>query len=569
MGVGSATFPPPGEVSLRELVTVIGAGVLLAIAMTWPLVLHLGGHIPKDLTDPLPQAWQVAWGGHALAHQPLSFFQSNQFWPLRDTLAFSDALIAYAPAGLIGSGPHAAVARYDILFIFSYALCFVGTYLLARELGLGPGGAAVAGVAFAFAPFRLEQDRHMQVISSGGIPLAFAGMLRGYRRRSAGWVFAGFAVAAWQFLIGPTLGLPFTYLLALLALIAGVVWLARGRPALPRRLVIATVTGAALYLAVVAIIARPYLRVAHDQPDAKHPPSRVALYSGPPSVLLLAPSENLLWGGATKGLFDSVMHPGEETLFPGLVIFGLAVAGLVAAPLPRQLRYGLGIGVIGYYVLALGLHQEGGLLWPYRIAYEVLPGWRGMRTPGRLVTFASLGLALLAGAGGAIAIQRVRQRSGLRASAAVAALLVLLIPIEGRGLPFDPTLSQAQPQVPFSPVDLSDIPAPQLYLPAENAPPNRRFVLWSTDEFPDIVNGRSSANPGWTARLVREMRPFPNRHSVAILRRVGVRSVIVDLDLATGTPQEDVAHRPIKGLGIERSRRGPMVIYDLERHPRE
>ena len=48
------------------------AACLIAVAMTWPLVLHLGERIPKDLGDPLAQAWQVAWGGHALAHQPLT-----------------------------------------------------------------------------------------------------------------------------------------------------------------------------------------------------------------------------------------------------------------------------------------------------------------------------------------------------------------------------------------------------------------------------------------------------------------------------------------------------------------
>ena len=45
----------------------------------------------------------------------------------------------------------------------------------------GPAGAAVAGAAFAFAPYRLEQDGHMQVISSGGIPLALALGVRGIR----------------------------------------------------------------------------------------------------------------------------------------------------------------------------------------------------------------------------------------------------------------------------------------------------------------------------------------------------------------------------------------------------
>ena len=175
----------PGP-SVREVLALAAGAIVLSVVMNWPLVLHLGDAVPKDLGDPLPQAWQVAWDGHALLHQPLHFFQANQFWPFHDTLAFSDALIGYAPAGLIGSGPHAAIVRYDLLFLFAYALAFAGAYLLARELGLGPAAALVAGAAFAFAPFRLEQDGHMQVISSGGIPLALALGVRGFRCHSAG-----------------------------------------------------------------------------------------------------------------------------------------------------------------------------------------------------------------------------------------------------------------------------------------------------------------------------------------------------------------------------------------------
>jgi hypothetical protein len=113
--------------------------------MSWPLSLHIGGTVPKDLGDPLPQAWQVAWDGHALLHQPFHFFQSNTFWPLNDSLAFSDALIGYTPAGLLGHGWKAAVARYDVLFLFAYALAFAGSYLLAFEAGLGRPAAVIAG----------------------------------------------------------------------------------------------------------------------------------------------------------------------------------------------------------------------------------------------------------------------------------------------------------------------------------------------------------------------------------------------------------------------------------------
>jgi hypothetical protein len=114
------------DVTVRELLVLVAGACLVSVVMNWPLVLHLGQDIPRDLGDPLAETWQVAWGGYALGHQPLHFFQSNQFWPLHDTLAFSDALLGYAPSGLFGSGPHAAVFRYDLLFLFAYALAFAG-----------------------------------------------------------------------------------------------------------------------------------------------------------------------------------------------------------------------------------------------------------------------------------------------------------------------------------------------------------------------------------------------------------------------------------------------------------
>src|SRR2546426_6812086 len=105
--------------------------------------------------------------------------------------------MGYAPAGLIGNGPVAAIARHNVLFLFAYALALVGGYLLARELGVGRAGAAVAGAAFAYAPYRLEHDAELNILSSGGIPLALALGLRGYRRRRPWLVFSAWVVAAW------------------------------------------------------------------------------------------------------------------------------------------------------------------------------------------------------------------------------------------------------------------------------------------------------------------------------------------------------------------------------------
>jgi hypothetical protein len=555
------------EVTLREVGLLIVSACLLAVIMHWPLVLHLGRDIPKDLGDPLAQAYQMAWDGHALVHQPLHFFDANQFWPFGDTLAFSDALIGYAPAGLIGDGPHAAVVRYDLMFLFAYALAFAGAYLLGRELGLGPGGAAVAGAAFAFAPFRLEQDGHMQVISSGGIPLALALGLRGYRLRRPGWVVAGWLVVTWQLLLGFTLGLPFAYLLVALWLIAAVVWWRRGRPRLDRGLVVATVVGAVIFVGAGIGLSRPYVHVADAHPNARRSPEDVEAFAAPPWAYLVAPEENLVWGGATEPLRDTLSNVPEETLFPGLAILILAIVGLGSATFPRWLRVGLAVGVAVVAVLAMGFRGSGiwGYLWPYRWIYEVLPGWQAIRVPGRLDTFTALGLALLAGAG----LQRLTASGGLRrlaagrGGAAIAAVVVLLVLVEGRGLPFDPLDTQAQPKVPPPPPSTASVPAPQLHLPALRPEDNRRYVLWSTDGYPKIVNGRSSLNPTFTARVIRRERGFPDRRGVEFLSRLGVRSVVLHVNRVEGTPWREAASKPIAGLPLTRSRRGVLVIYEL------
>ncbi len=554
------------EITLRELLLLIAGSVLVAVVMEWPLVLHLGATVPKDLGDPLAQAWQPAWDGHALLHQPLHFFGANQFWPLPDSLAFSDALIGYTPAGLIGSGPHAAIVRYDLLFLFAYALAFAGAYLLARELGIGPAGAAVAGAAFAFAPFRLEQDGHMQVISSGGIPLALALNVRGWRLGRPAWIVAGWLVAIWQLSIGFSLGLPFAYLLGAIGLVALAVWWRRGRPPVPRNLLVATTAGALAFLAAAAILAQPYLRVARDHPEGDRPASTVAAFSGPPSILAVAPEENLIWGPITAPLRDGLENVPEKTLFPGLAILVLAFFGARAGPLPRPLRLGLVAAAVAIAVLALGFRTSAGLLWPYRWLYDFAPGFDGIRTPGRLMTFASLALALLAGAGTARAYWAVRRRRGARVAALAGVGLALLVAIEGVGLPFDPLDNRAQPQAPATaPVDFSSIPAPQLHLPATRPEDNRRYLLWSTDGFPQMVNGRSSLDPTLTARLIADADTFPDRASVRKLRDAGIRSVVLYTHRAAGTPQQGAARKPVAGLRLSRQRLPHgVVVYELD-----
>ena len=97
------------------------------------------------------------------------------------------------------------------------------------------------------------------------------------------------------------------------------------------------------------------------------------------------------------------------------------------------------------------------------------------------------------------------------------------------------------------------MPAPQLHLPAERAEDNRRYLLWSTDGFPKIVNGRASTNPDRIEELIEEMAGFPDPTTVERLREFGVRSVVLHTERAPGTPQAFAATASIEGLPLSRS----------------
>jgi hypothetical protein len=213
--------------------------------------------------------------------------------------------------------------------------------------------------------------------------------------------------------------------------------------------------------------------------------------------------------------------------------------------------------VLACAILSLGF-QLNGLSWlyPYRWLYEFLPGWQGIRVPGRLHTLTTLCLALLAGAGAAALAAQVRARWGRRSAAAAIALASVAILAEGWGFADHPT-------VPLAPPGQRAAPQPALHLPA-GAFDNRRYVLWSTDGFPRIVNGRGSFIPRRFEELLRVTAGFPDARSVAYLRRLGVRSVTVHATrTARDSPLREASTRSLRGLDLERTMRGGVVLFVL------
>jgi hypothetical protein len=593
-------WAPSPTFSAAEIALVALAGVLLAVLTSWPLVLHMSSRIAPDLGDPVRTAWEIAWVGHAMLHDPLHIFDSNAFYPHPLSLAFSDSLLGYGPTAFLGSGTVAALVRYNLLFLWVWSLCFVAAYLLARELGLGRLGGASAGLAFAYAPYRVTEAGHLHVISSGGFVLAMFMLLRGYRRGSRTLILLGWLLSAWQVSLGFTLGLQYCYLLIVLALLVLFYWW-RGRltpgiawgerrtrsqapahsgpsahrssqpssrgPIIPRRLLAVTLIGLAVLGAVTVYQARPYLKVAEEYPTAKRTLAEVETYSAGPAALLSASSENRVWGGLTKGMRAKVNSKNESVFFPGGLILVLALLGLLGlggadgsgrSPYTRRLRIGLVIGIATCSILALGFGITGAG-YPYRLLYDYAPGWDGVRVPGRIFTLATLFYALLAGAGAQVLVQRLgswRRRAEPSARGALAGrapsrpsppLRAIGLPALGVpalvgvallvGLLGEGAGHLGHPIVPQAAKAEIGLPSPLLDLPTDGAL-DRIWQYFSTDGFYKIPIGNSTFDMPDVDDLRGGMNGFPDRASVEKLRYYGIRTVVLHTVLPKGLPPE-------------------------------
>jgi hypothetical protein len=291
------------------------------------------------------------------------------------------------------------------------------------------------------------------------------------------------------------------------------------------------------------LLALPYREVRDDHPESERTAQTVAAFSGGPEMFLAASGLSTVWGPITEPVRDGLDFVPEQTLFPGLLALVLAGLGLSrASPFPKRLRIGLGVAVFGLAVLSLGFQTPAhGVPYPYRALYELAPGWDAVRTPGRLNTLTSLGLALLAAAG-------AHRLGGRRL---VAVLLPLVVLVEGAGFPYPhPTVAQPPP-------GLAEATPPRLHLPMYEYE-SRRFLVWSTNGFPEIVNGRGSFKPAEFDSLEQRMASFPDRRVVHDLRKLGVNTVVLHPDLVDGTAWEDWKSWPLRG-----TRTGGVVLYRL------
>lgn len=360
--------------------------LLATVLFTWPIVARLSDGL-ADPWDAKLNAWILHWDYHQTFHDPPRLFDANIFYPAKYALAFSEHLYG---AALFGFPLYAAgvstLAAYNFLFLLGMFLSGLAAWAFALYVTQDASASLLAGVVYAFVPWRLAQIPHLQYQWGAFLALLLLFLLRyldlGRRRDLA--LFALFF--AWNAVTNIHYAL---FSGIAVAVVLGYEWLATG-PADSWRRVVASLaaTGAAVVLVLPFYV--PYAR-ASSLYGMRRGEDEIAVFSGRPVDFLTAGPQNKLYAPLTQKLAQA-----EGDFFPGFGVIALALAAvLVGRGKPDSEKRSASPGRRRVCRVLDALIPLGILLWavPAVFSRERL-GPLKLRDPGRILVFLTLVLAV-------------------------------------------------------------------------------------------------------------------------------------------------------------------------------
>ena len=331
----------------------------LAIVYTWPLAISLTTHLPNDLGDPLLSSWILWWHAHRVPFTR-EWWDGLAFFPVQGSLAFSDHRVGLSlltsPLQWLGCND---IGAYNIALLASFTLSGVAAHALGHALTGRHAAAWLAGLVFAFNPFRLQHVAHLEIVSSYWLPIALLSLHRWQQSATRGWLVL-FGVA-WT-LQALTSGYYFFFLAVLTAL--WMAWFLAGRPWRLWMPVAATASVATVPLAPGLL---KYWQV-HGEFGLRRDISEIERFSADITGLL---SGSPLLSGWPP--LDALAKP-EGSIFPGFV----AVAIVGAAALMRARAAPAGshtwprLAALWLAALAAGVALGVVVTGPWRVEYGLL-----------------------------------------------------------------------------------------------------------------------------------------------------------------------------------------------------
>lgn len=504
-----------------------------AVFFTYPLVFNMDR--VNGAGDPAVMVWSMAWIQNAITSEA-SLFDANIFYPLENSLAYTDLLLPSAvftlPVYLVTGNP---LVNYNVVLLLTYVLSGYAVFLLARRLmGNVPyalPASLFAGAVYALCPYRSGHITQLNSMTTYLLPLILLFMHRyledGRRPQDLFLVGLFFALNAMS---GLYYGIFATLMMATFYIAWSLI-----RRELPKKedfIYGAVVFG--FFGLVLAYVLWPYLALS-GAGDHSRPVEQAAGGSVIPAALLTSPPESFLLGW-TPEAFGTSNEDGkpmyELTLYPGLAVISLAAFGLFAGRVRTHSKLYALLGLV-MLVFSLGpLLQLGNLnvVLPYYFLYEFVPGFGSLRVPARMWAIVMIPIAILAAFGLRKLMESLRGRKAALVLAAVSVFTTLeFLPT----LPVDRFIDRGPPTLEPAYAYLSEnagsdtVVAEVPFASPVDAFRETPRMVRSTYGWWNLVNGYASYFPEGYEETREALDTLPSEESLAEIERLGVDYVVV------------------------------------------
>ncbi|NDD27713.1 MAG: hypothetical protein EB084_05535 [Proteobacteria bacterium] len=418
---------PPTSDRVAFLAAALGY-LLLALAFTWPVCLHLNERLlGSPNTDVCVGVWGFWWYHHALSGGQSPFSGDVLGFPNGGLFFVADPLNALLSVPV--QRMFDLVTSYNLIIVANLLLSALATFALLRYLRLPSPAAFVGGTVYAFNVYVASyiQNGVSQEIAIGWLPLfvlRFLIVLRNGGLANLAWASGALALtvisswyhAACAFLLLPLLSWPFR---ARAQALRWSVW---------------TVICALIVVTPFLVAQLRVLGDFHTLEVRQAMPLEASLETQDGSDIARFVTHAADSGWVKRGYVHAASL--------GWVALGLAAWGLMLSPTRAAARRWTGVAVV-FLSLAAGfvLEINGWIMTiagrlvplPFLFLYRFLPGFSWLGFPHRFVVPALLALACMA-AYGAAALQRDLRRVdsallGVSLSLTVFLELALLAPL--------------------------------------------------------------------------------------------------------------------------------------------
>lgn len=401
--------------NLREYSLVGISYTLLTIILTYPVLFKIKTDIPGTGADSF-QWMRILWYTKiaikeadlaALTHDHLLFYP-NGIESMPFSSAFNQVLYVLLSPFL------ELHVIYTILWLLTFIIGAIGSYLLVKYLTDNKYAAFIAGIVFAFSPYHFSRGLYFfGAATVQWIPFCALYLMKTVKEEGiknpvlAGIFFILVAMSDLQYLIfmGIFAGLVFFYDLYLTL---------RSRKnfihSVKQIIIKYFFFGGVAFLGVLPLTINEILIALSNQNFLKPNANEIPKLSNDLMSFFLPSHLHPLLGQFTSDLYSNILSwPAERVNFIGYIVLGLSILALLKSKKKPDVKFWL-VSTFFFTIISLGpiLHFNGAVAFtdsnlkiplPYQILYNTIPFLKNCRTVGRFFVIATLGYSVLAGYG--------------------------------------------------------------------------------------------------------------------------------------------------------------------------